>query len=107
MGNGWQGGHGMQHHGGGHGMQHHGGGHGMEHHGGGHGMQHHGGHGMQHHGGMKHQNKLMAPQVPPHHVFMIPGHGSGNGHAMVVKENWRVSNSSSTHHKAGWGSKGL
>ncbi|CAH2066032.1 unnamed protein product, partial [Thlaspi arvense] len=100
MGNGWHGQHEDGYHGG-HGMQQHGG----------HGMQQHGAHGMQQHGahGMKHHDRLMAPQVPPHHMYMNPIHGSGTGHAVVMqaKEKWRVSNSSGGHHKAGWGSKGL
>ncbi|KAG2322167.1 hypothetical protein Bca52824_015380 [Brassica carinata] len=126
LGNGWQGrhedgyhgGHGQQQHGG-HGMQQHGG-HGMQQHGG-HGMQQHGGHGMQQHGGhgcsstqhgahgMKHQDRLMGPQIPPHHVYMNPSHGSGSGRTVMVKasENWRMSKSSGGHHKVGWGSKGL
>ncbi|CAN8243843.1 unnamed protein product [Cochlearia groenlandica] len=95
-----QGAHGMQH--GPHGMQHgsaHGaayGPHGMQHgaaygphgmqHGGAHGMQH-GAHGMQHGGahGMQHGNRLMAPNAPPHNVYV-----SGGGHL-----------------KAKWGNKGL
>ncbi|KAG2312764.1 hypothetical protein Bca4012_027324 [Brassica carinata] len=70
---------------------------------GGHGMQQHGGHGM------KHQDKLMTPQVPPHHVYLNPSHGSGSGHAVMFKasENWRVSNSGSRHHMAGWGNRRL
>ncbi|KAF8051807.1 hypothetical protein N665_1664s0006 [Sinapis alba] len=135
MGNGWQGrhedgyhgGHGMQQQHGGHGMQQHGG-HGMQQHGGhgmphhdGHGMQQHGAHGMQQHGahGMQHHDghgmqqhgahKLMGPQIPPHHGYMNPNHGSGSGRTVMVKasENWRMSKSSGGHHKVGWGSKGL
>ncbi|KAJ4909795.1 glycine-rich protein [Raphanus sativus] len=71
----------------------------------------HGGYGMQQHGaqGMEHQDRLMAPQVPPHHVYMNPSHGSGSGHAVMFKasENWRFSNYSGGHHKAGWRNKGL
>ncbi|ESQ28496.1 hypothetical protein EUTSA_v10019051mg [Eutrema salsugineum] len=122
MGNGWQedayhGGHsvhGMQQHHGGHEMQHHGGhgAHGMQQYGV-HGMQSHGKHGMQSHDthGMKvkHHDRLMVPQVSPHSVYMNPDHGSGGGHAVVMKasEQWRMSNSSGGHQKAGWGSKGL
>ncbi|KAF8089781.1 hypothetical protein N665_0497s0022 [Sinapis alba] len=81
------------------------------HHNGMHEDAYYGGHGMQQHGGygMKHQDRLMAPQVPPYHVYMNPSHSSGSGHAVMFKasENWRVSNNSSGHHKARWGNKGL
>jgi hypothetical protein len=42
-------------------------------------------------------------------MYMNPIHGSGAGRAVMMKatENWRVTNSSGGHHKAGWGSKGL
>ncbi|KAG2321937.1 hypothetical protein Bca52824_015150 [Brassica carinata] len=98
MGNGWQGRHEDAYHGG-HGMQHHGE----------HGMKQHG---MQHHGeyGMKHQDRLMAPQMPAHHVYMNPSHGTGTGHAVVVNAsgNWPFTNSGGGgHYEAGWGSKGL
>lgn len=91
MGNGWQGRHEDAYHGG-HGMKQH-------------GMQHHGEYGM------KHQDRLMAPQMPAHHVYMNPSHGTGTGHAVVVNAsgNWPVSNSGGGggHYNAGWGSKGL
>ncbi|CAE5963346.1 unnamed protein product [Arabidopsis arenosa] len=99
IGNGWQGQHEDAYHGG-HGTQHHD----M------HGMQHQGGHGIQDYNGqwMKQQDMLMAPQVPPRHVYMNPNHRSGYSHAVVVKatENWQVSKSSGRR-KLGWGSKGL
>ena len=78
---------------------------------GGHGMQQLGRYGMKQHGAqeMKHHDRLMAPQIPPHHVYMNPSHGSGSEHAVMFKasENWRVSNNSSGHHKARWGNKGF
>ncbi|CAH8358902.1 unnamed protein product [Eruca vesicaria subsp. sativa] len=93
MGNGWQGRHEDAYHGG-------------------HGMQHHGEHGMKQHGayGMKHHDRLMAPQVSPHHVYMNPSYGTtGSGHAVMVNgsENWPVGNSGGGQYMAGWGSKGL
>ncbi|CAN6851669.1 unnamed protein product [Brassica oleracea] len=78
---------------------------------GGHGMQQLGRYGMKQHGAqeMKHHDRLMAPQIPPHHVYMNPSHGSGSEHAVMFKasENWRVSNNSSGHHKTRWGNKGF
>ncbi|CAH8257420.1 unnamed protein product [Arabidopsis lyrata] len=99
IGNGWQGQHEVAYHGG-QGMQHHD----M------HVIQHEGGHGMQDYNGqwMKQQDRLMAHQVPPRHVYMNPNHDSGYSHAVVVKatENWQVSKSSGRR-KLGWGSEGL
>uniref|UniRef100_A0A1J3E033 Uncharacterized protein n=1 Tax=Noccaea caerulescens TaxID=107243 RepID=A0A1J3E033_NOCCA len=78
---------------------------------GGQGMQQLGAHGMQQNGehGIKQQDRLMAPYAPPNHMYMNPIQGSGAGRAVVMKatENWRVSNNSGGHRKAGWGSKGL
>ncbi|CAL9239807.1 unnamed protein product [Arabidopsis halleri] len=75
IGNGWQGQHEDAYHSG-HGMQHHD----M------HGKQYQGGHGMQDYNGqgMKQQDRLMAHQVPPRHVYMNPNHDSGYSHAELA-----------------------